>query len=148
MNDNRHSIPFALQTQIILQAALVVAALVAGIILSLWFSISVSLPLFVLALLFGLGGMRIYRVSTTNRYLTLLGTVLKVEQTAILRRPKALLLEIDGKAIRVVLRNRHRVPEEGGSVCLYVLDTTPIYEWHGLRQLSSYLALNLDCWGD
>ena len=148
MKDKRTSVPLALQTQILLQAALALASLVTGVILVILFSAAVSLPFFLLALLFGLGSIRIYHASMAGRYLTLLGNVLKVEQTAILRRPKAILLEIDGRALRVSLRNRHRAPEQGKIVRIYVLDTTPIYEWRGLHQLSSYLALDWGCQTD
>lgn len=142
MRNKISSIPMPLQTQILLQAALALTALVTGIVLVILISITVSVPFFLLAILFGFGSLRVYIAAAGGRYLTLIGTVLKVERTAILRRPKALLLEIDGKALRIALRNRHRTPEENGPIRVYVLDTAPIYEWRGLHQLSSYLALD------
>ncbi len=102
---------------------------------------TLALPFLFLTILTALGGCRLYRTAVLNRYLALTGTVLQVERTAILRRPKALLIETEGKALRVVLRGRHWAPAEGGRITLYVADTAPIYEWRGIHQLSSYLTL-------
>ena len=101
----------------------------------------VTIPFLFLSLLLALDGCRICCAAVQGRCLALSGTVLKVQRTAILHRPKALLTEIDGKALRVVLRSRWKIPTEGSRIMCYVLDTTPIYEWRGIHLLSSYLVL-------
>lgn len=134
-------IPVPLQTQILIQAALALASLIAGIAFFLFFTATIAVPFFLLAILAAVNGRRIYRISVLGHYLILSGTVLSVERTAVLHRPKALLAEIDGKVLRIVLRNRHRPRAEGGRIAVYVQDSAPIYEWKGIHLLSSYLAV-------
>lgn len=134
-------IPVPLQTQILIQTALAVLSLIVGIAFFLFFSGTIAIPFLFLAILAAINGWRIYRVSVQGHYLTLSGTVLSVEHTPVLRRPKALLAEIDGKALRVVLRNRHKSPAEGSRITVYVQDSTPIYEWKGIHLLGSYFAI-------
>ncbi len=141
MNHNKSNIPTPLQTRVLVLTGISILSLVLGIALLLILNSTLALPFLLFTILAALGGRRLYRIAVLNQYLTLTGTILKVERTTILRRPKALLLEAEGKALRVVLRGRHWTPVEGGHITLYVMDTAPIYEWRGIHQLSSYLAL-------
>lgn len=137
----RTQIPVPMQTQILIQTALAILSLIIGITFFFCFTSTMALPFLFLTILTAANGCRIYRIAVLGHYLTLNGTVLSVERTAILRRPKALLAEIDGKALRIVLRSRHKAPTEGGRIAVYVQDSTPIYEWKGIHLLSSYLAV-------
>lgn len=137
----RTQIPVPMQAQILIQTALAILSLIAGITLFFFFTSTVALPFLLLTILTAANGCRIYRIAALGRYLTLRGTVLSVERTAVLRRPKALLAEIDGKALRIVLHNRHKALVEGGCIAVYVQDSTPIYEWKGIHLLGSYLAV-------
>lgn len=112
-----------------------------GNILLIFFPVVIAVPFFLLAILAAVSGVHLYRVAVRGRYLILTGAVLHVERTAILRRPKAVLTELDGKALRVILRSRRRAPVEGGRITFYVEDSTPIYEWRGMHLLGSYLAV-------
>ncbi len=134
-------IPAPLQARILLLTGISIASFVLGIAMLLILSSTLALPFLFLTILTALGGCRLYRTAVLNRYLALTGTVLRVERTAILRRPKAFLIAAAGKALRVVLRGRHWAPTEGGRITIYVTDSTPIYEWRGIHQFSSYLAL-------
>ena len=70
------------------------------------------------------------------------GVILKVDRTALRQRPKSILLETNGKALQVMLRNRHAAVREGDTVTLYIADTlhsmsgrestdcTPIWRWY------------------
>ncbi len=141
MNHNKSNIPTPLQTRVLVLTGISILSLVLGIALLRILNSTLALPFLLFTILAALGGRRLYRIAVLNQYLTLTGTILKVERTTILRSPKALLLEAEGKALRVVLRGRHWAPVEGGHITLYVMDTAPIYEWRGIHQLSSYLAL-------
>lgn len=96
------------------------------------------------ALLLAANAGHIYWATASERVLELKGVVLKLEQTAFRRRPKALFLEIDGKALRVVLHSRRSRLKPGDQVTLFILDSAQLYPWHGLHQLDSYLALAAD----
>ena len=138
----RTQIPLPLQTQILIRLALAVCLLIAGNVLLIIFTVTIAIPFFLLALLTAVSGGRLYWLAVRGRYLILTGTVLNVERTAILRRPKAILIETEGKALRVVLRSRHKAPSVGGQISFYVQDSTPIYEWRGMHLLGTYLAVS------
>ena len=84
---------------------------------------------------------RLYRTGMRGQYLILRGVILKVERTVLRQRPKSILLEANGKALLVMLRNRHAAVREGDTVTLYISDTAPLYEWQGIHRLHAYLAM-------
>lgn len=137
----RKQIPVPLQAHILMQAGLVACSLTAGIACLILFTGMVAFPFLLFAILASVSGWRVYHVAVHGHYLTLSTIVLKVERTAILHRPKAVLVETEGKALRIMLRNRLTVPKEGGCITFYVQDSTPIYEWRGVHLLGSYLAM-------
>ena len=136
----RTQIPLPLQTQILMRLALAVCLLIAGNVLLIIFTVTIAIPFFLLALLTAASGGRLYWLAVRGRYLILTGTVLNVERTAVLRRPKAILMEVEGTALRVILRNRYKVPNEGSQLSFYVQDSTPIYEWRGMHLPATILS--------
>lgn len=142
MKSDFGALPIPLQRQILVRVSLSAASVVTGVgLLVLLRSATMAAPCLVAALLAAASGWHIYRQATLGRCLVLNGTVLKTEMSALRHRPKALLLEVDGKALRVVLRGRYKVLGAGTSVAVYIADTTPLYNWRGLHQLQTYLAL-------
>jgi len=134
-------IPIPLQHQVLKRVLLSVSALAAGIALFALASWAMAAPFLLAFAMLAISAVHIYYAAVEGHCLELKGVVLRVEQTALRRRPKALLLEIDGKAIRLVLHDRCYAPKEGSLVSVFVLDTTPLYPWKELHQLASYLAL-------
>lgn len=142
MRNKLREYPSPIQNQILFRIGLCVLSLVAGAgMLALLGRIALVLPFALGAVLLAGSAAHLCQIAAMRRYLVLKGTVLKVERTALRRRPRALLLEVDGKALRVVLHSRHHAPADGAAVALYIPDTAPLYEWRGLHQLSTYLAL-------
>lgn len=134
--------PAPIQNQIIVRGGLCALSLAAGIgLLVLLGDPTLLLPFVLAAGLMAVSAGHIYHIAAEQRYLVLVGTVLKVERTEFWHRPKALLLEVEGKALRLVLHSRHRAPAAGASVSIYAPDAATLYEWRGMRQLFSYLAL-------
>ena len=129
MKQDACNIPLALQHQMLIQAALSVLTLVLAALAMLFFSITVSVPFLLCAVLLAFSAFRLYNIGRRGQYLVLEGTVLKLERTPLRLRPKAMLMEVEGKALLVVLRNRH------------ISDTAPLYEWRGIHRLHSYLAV-------
>ena len=136
----RTQIPIPLQSQILLRLVLTVCSLVVGSLLLVLFSLPIAAPFFLLALVTAASGGHLYWVAVCGHYLVLTGTVLKVERTTVMRRPKAILMEVEGTALRVIQRNRHKAPGVGSQLSFYVQDSTPIYEWRGMHLLGTYLA--------
>lgn len=116
-------------------------SLIVGNVFLVLFNVSIAMPCFLLALLSAVSGGHFYHLTSCGHYLILTGTVLNVERTTVLRHPKAVLMEVEGIALRVVLRNRHKSVVEGSRLSFYVQDNTPIYEWGEMHLLSSYLAV-------
>lgn len=138
-------IPIALQHAVLIRVGLSLVDLLAAVCLFLCFNqVLVVAPFLLLAPLLAGHAAYIYRLFVKGHCLELRGTVLGVERSFLRSKPKALLLEIQGVALRVVLFNRLKVPKAGEAVLLYISDTTPLYEWRGMHQLDSYLAIVLD----
>ena len=136
----RTQIPIPLQMQVLIRLTLAVCSLVVSSLLLAFFTIPIAAPFFLLALVTAASGGHLYWVAVRGHYLVLTGTMLNVERTALLRRPKAILMEVEGSALRVMLRNRYKVPGVGSQLSFYVQDSTPIYEWRGMHLLGTYLA--------
>ena len=134
-------LPPALQRQLMIQAGLALLALVLAVVALFFFSLIISVPFLLGASLLAFSALRLYHIGTQGQYLILRGTVMKVERTSVRQQMKSLLLEVDGKALQVVLRNRHVTVQEGETVKLYISDTTPLYEWQGIHRLYAYLAI-------
>ena len=141
MKQDACNIPLALQHQMLIQAALSVLTLVLAALAMLFFSITVSVPFLLCAVLLAFSAFRLYNIGRRGQYLVLEGTVLKLERTPLRLRPKAMLMEVEGKALLVVLRNRHISVREGDALTLYIADPAPLYEWRGIHRLHSYLAV-------
>ena len=116
MKQDACNIPLALQHQMLIQAALSVLALVLAALAMLFFSITVSVPFLLCAVLLAFSAFRLYNIGRRGQYLVLEGTVLKLERTPLRLRPKAMLMEVEGKALLVVLRNRHISVREGDAL--------------------------------
>ena len=136
MKQDACNIPLALQHQMLIQAALSVLTLVLAALAMLF-----SVPFLLCAVLLAFSAFRLYNIGRRGQYLVLEGTVLKLERTPLRLRPKAMLMEVEGKALLVVLRNRHISVREGDALTLYIADTAPLYEWRGIHRLHSYLAV-------
>lgn len=141
MKQNVCTFPPALQRQLLIQAALSVLSLVLAAAAVFFFSVTISVPFLLCAGLLAFSTFRLYGIGVRGQYLALKGAVLKVERTPLRLRPKAMLLEVEGKALLVVLRNRHIPVREGDAVTIYIADSTPLYEWRGIHRLHSYLAV-------
>lgn len=82
----------------------------------------------------------LYQLLIQGRYLALRGTVLNAEQTMIRKHTKVIILEAEGKALRIQLRNRHMKVAQGDivrvcSACCWSADLS-----HGNRRLGSRFA--------
>ena len=141
MRQNLRLLPPALQRQLLIRVGFILLSLVLGVVSLVLFSTTIALPFLLCAALLAFSAFRLYRIGARGQYLILRGTVLKVEYTPLRRQPKSVLLEADGKALQVVLRNRHVAVQEGDTVTLYISDTTPLYEWQGIHRLYAYLAM-------
>ena len=141
MKKDWKSLPPALQHQMIIQIGLALFCLVLAIGALAFVSFTVSIPFLLGAALLVICAMRLFCTGMRGQCLILRGVILKVDRTALRQRPKSILLETNGKALQVMLRNRHAAVREGDTVTLYIADTTPLYEWQGIHRLHAYMAM-------
>ena len=80
-------------------------------------------------------------LATNGHYLALDCVVLQNERTVLRGRPKALLIVTQGVVLRLSLRGNMKMLETGVSITVYVSDATPLFDWRGIHQLSSYLTV-------
>lgn len=144
MRQTVHNIPIILQQRILMQAALAAASLLLAVVLLFFFPGIVSIPFLLVSSLLAACAGHTYWAAVHNRVLALKGIVLQLERTVFCHRPKALLVEVEGKALRIVLHSRLHAPKAGEQITLFVLDSAQLYPWRGLQQLDRYLALATD----
>lgn len=141
MKHNLVSFPLALQRQVLIQSGLALSCIVLTIGTLAFVSFTVCIPFLIGAALLVISAMRLYQIGIRGQYLVLRGVIQKVERTTLRQRPKSILLEVDGKTLLVALQNRHVLIREGEPVTLYIANTAPLYEWHGIHRLHAYLAI-------
>ena len=143
MKNKLRLLPVPLQNLLIYRVALAILALGASLALAVFLhDVHFALPGLILCVTLLVSASLLYRLLIQGRYLALRGTVLNAEQTMIRKHTKVIILEAEGKALRIQLRNQHMKVAQGDIVALYLADTTKLYPWRGMYQLSSYLAIS------
>ena len=143
MKNKLRLLPLPLQNLLIYRVALAILALGASLALAVFLhDVHFALPGLILCVTMLVSASLLYQLLIQGRYLALRGTVLNAEQTMIRKHTKVIILEAEGKALRIQLRNRHMKVAQGDIVALYLADTTKLYPWRGMYQLSSYLAIS------
>lgn len=137
-------IPSALQRVILIRLGLALLMLILAIVLIFRLHSPAGAASFLLAtpLLIGHAAY-IGWLSAAGRCLKLKGTVLGVEWSFLGDKPKALLLEAQGVALRIILHGRMKAPTVGSDIVFYIPDTAMLYEWRGMHQINSYLAMDI-----
>ena len=143
MKNKLRLLPVPLQNLLIYRVALAILALGASLALAVFLhDVHFALPGLILCVTMLVSASLLYRLLIQGRYLALRGTVLNAEQTMIRKHTKVIILEAEGKALRIQLRNQYMKVAQGDIVALYLADTTKLYPWRGMYQLSSYLAIS------
>lgn len=143
MKNKIRTLPVPLQNLLIYRVALAILALGTSLALAIFLhDVHFALPGLILCVTMLVSASLLYRLLIQGRYLALHGTVLNAEQTMIRKHTKVIILEAEGKALRIQLRNQHMKVAQGDIVALYLADTTKLYPWRGMYQLSSYLAIS------
>lgn len=108
MKNKLRTLPVTLQNLLIYRVALAILALGASLALAIFLhDVHFALPGLILCVTMLVSATLLYRLLMQGRYLALRGTVLHVEQTIMRRHTKVIILEAEGKALRIQLRSRH-----------------------------------------
>lgn len=90
----------------------------------------------------GSGALLMWRVDQ-GKVLVVEGVCREVEST-LFRRPKAVVMECDGRQVKVYLHARVRNLAVGERLRFYVAESAPVYEEDDILVLSGYLAMEVD----
>ena len=111
MKNKIRTLPVPLQNLLIYRVALAILALGTSLALAVFLhDVHFALPGLILCVTMLISAVLLYRLLMQGRYLALRGTVLHVEQTMIRKHTKVIILEAEGKALRIQLRNRQAYP--------------------------------------
>ena len=143
LRETFNSFPAVLQHQILLRFGLSLGgaaafALFWGLSAQFWF----GAPFLMLAAWMGIGAVQLFRTIRLGRYVCVQAICKQVVTTAILKRPKAMILSTEQGNLRLRMQQRIRKPEVNSVYDLYLADSAVIYQGDDCLITSSYLALS------
>ena len=145
--DAFRTFPAVLQHQLLLRFGLSLGAVAAfalfwGLSEQFWF----GAPFLMLAAWMGVSAVQLFRTICLGRYVCVQAICKQVVTTAILKRPKALILSTEQGDLRLRIQQRIQKPEVGIFYCLYLADDTSVFRSENGLQVSSCYALEQkDC---
>lgn len=98
-------------------------------------------PFLLLAVWMGYSGIQMFRTIVSGSYTRIRTTCKQVITTAILKRPKAMILSTEKGDLRLRIQQRIRKPEVGEQYDLFLADNTTVYQDETGYIASSYLAI-------
>ena len=141
LRDAFNGFPAVLQHQILLRFGWTLGGLAAfGLFWALSGQFWFSAPFLMLAAWMGVGAIQLFRTIWLGRYVFVQAICKQVTTTAILKRPKALILTTEQGDLRLRMQQRIRNPEVGEAFLLYLADDATIYQNDDCLIVSSYLA--------
>ena len=143
LRETFNGFPAVLQEQILLRFGLSLGGVAAfalfwGLSAQFWF----GAPFLMLAAWMGIGAVQLFRTICLGRYVCVQAICKQVVTTAILKRPKALILSTEQGDLRLRMQQRIRKPEVNSVYDLYLADNAVIYQGDDCLIASSYLALS------
>ena len=142
MNNGLKHLPLPIQKQLLLR-------FVGGIIFIILFAImmimskdfTLSLPALVVSIFLLINVVVIYHTFSNNKYIAVEGTCLRVDETEIRKRIKAIYLAADEGILKIQIKHKPPKIKEGSRVTVYMSPSTPIYEKDDIMILNNYFAI-------
>lgn len=98
-------------------------------------------PFLLLAVWMGYSGIQMFRTIASGSYTRIRTTCKQVITTAILKRPKAMILSTEKGDLRLRIQQRIRKPEVGERFDLFLADNTTVYQDETGYIASAYLGI-------
>ena len=98
-------------------------------------------PFLLLAVWMGYSGLHMFRTIASGSYTRIRITCKQVITTAILKRPKAMILSTEKGDLRLRIQQRIRKPEVGEQFDLFLADNTTVYQDETGYIASAYLGI-------
>ena len=143
LRDAFNGFPAVLQHQILLRFGWTLGGLAAfglfwGLSGQFWF----GAPFLMLSAWMGVSAVQLFRTIYLGRYVCVQATCKQVVTTAILKRPKALILSTEQGDLRLRMQQRIRKPEVGESFILFLADSAAVYQDENGYVAIGYLAIS------
>lgn len=100
-----------------------------------------SLPGFVVGFFLIFSGFRLFLRLASGDYLCLRGVCRETEKAGLGRQARHIVIDVEGKPVRLTVGKKQRHLTVGDAVILYLLPDTPVYEQDGVSRVYSWLAL-------
>lgn len=98
-------------------------------------------PFLLLAVWMGYSGIQMFRTIVSGSYTRIRTTCKQIITTAILKRPKAMILSTEKGDLRLRIQQRIRKPEVGEQYDLFLADNTTVYQDETGYIASAYLGI-------
>ncbi len=142
IRESFRTFPAVLQHQILLRCGLTLGGLAAfGLFWALSSAFWFGAPFLLLALWMGGSAVQTFLTVFHGKYSRVHAVCKQVVTTAILKRPKALILSTEKGDLRLRIQQRIRKPEVGEVFTVYLADNAMLYESEDGFVVSSYLAI-------
>lgn len=142
IRESFRTFPAVLQHQILLRCGLTLGGLAAfGLFWALSSAFWFGAPFLLLAFWMGVSAVQTFRTVFHGKYSRVPAVCKLVITTAILKRPKALILSTEQGDLRLRIQQRIRKPEVGEVFTVYLADNTMLFEGEEGYVVSSYLAI-------
>ena len=105
--------------------------------------ILLCIPCAIIALLsFFASGIVIYHYKK-GRIISFVGRCVKIERKKIIKTVSSILLDVDGKAVKIQIKVRKTKINEGDTVQVYILESSKVYNYENKFVISDYYALEV-----
>ena len=142
IRESFRTFPAVLQHQILLRCGLTLGGLAAfGLFWALSSAFWFGAPFLMLAFWMGVSAVQTFRTVFHGKYARVHAVCKQVISTAILKRPKALILSTEQGNLRLRIQQRIRKPEVGDVFTVYLADSAMLYESEEDYVVSSYLGI-------
>ncbi|MBR2884871.1 MAG: hypothetical protein IKB93_08795, partial [Clostridia bacterium] len=78
-----------------------------------------------------------------GKIISIVGICIEIERKRIRKSITSILLDVDGKAVKIRIKGRKTKINEGDSVQVYILESTKVYNYENKFVISDYYAMEV-----
>jgi membrane-bound ClpP family serine protease len=137
------NIPEPLQKKILTHTGLGLVSILLSIFLFITLKdFHTGLPGILMFIFFIISAFVLFKKAVTNEYMVIRGQCSEIHVTAIKRHTKAIIINAEGKSIKILMKQRLKKFRQGMMIDVYVDENAPLYETGDGYILQTYLAID------
>jgi len=137
-------IPEPLQRKLILQVGLGLCGLLVFIfLLATLRNFGIALPGLALFVFFAICTFRLFVISVSKDYIVISGVCSKVNLTAIKKQTKSIILNAEGKSVKVIIKQRLKKIQPGAAIDVYVYKNAQAHQFNNEYVLPAHIAIDV-----